>query len=101
MYDNAARIYIPAQQNDDGIALRRNESQHKDVLTSTIVTFGRRLSQRALGVQNNFFVFRADKVIDDVRRRGVAPRIAEPFSTYQTFHNGCWRMDATVADLER
>ncbi len=100
MYDNAC-MYIPAQQNDDGIALCRNESQHKDVLTSTIITFGRRLSQRALGVQNNFLVFRANKVIDDVRRRGVAPGITEPFGTYQTFHNGCWGMDATIADLER
>ena len=43
MYDNVG-VYVPAQQNDDRIALCRDETQHEDILASTVITFGRRLS---------------------------------------------------------
>lgn len=57
---------VPAEQDDDCIALGGNESEHKHILASTVVALRNRLPKRALGMENDFFMFRTDKVINDM-----------------------------------
>lgn len=59
-------ICVPAEQDHDCVALGGDESQHKHILAATIVALGDRFPQRTLGVENDFFMFRANKVIDNM-----------------------------------
>lgn len=58
--------YIPAEKNDDGIALCRNEAKHEHVLTTTVVAFRCSFSQGTFGVKDDFLVFGSDKMINNV-----------------------------------
>lgn len=68
----------PTEQNDNGVALGRNEPKHEHIFAATVVAFGGGLAQRALGVENDLLVFRAHKMVDNVRRGGVSTRVAKP-----------------------
>lgn len=70
--------YIPAKQDDDGIALGGDETKHEDVLASTIVALGRRFSQGALGVKDDFLVLCSNEMVHYVRCRRVTARVAKP-----------------------
>jgi hypothetical protein len=48
------------------------------------LTFRCRLPESALLVKDDLFVLRLDQVINDVRRRSVAPGVAEPFAAVKT-----------------
>ena len=46
--------HLPAEQNDDGVALSRDKAKHKHVVAAAVVAFWRGFSQGALSVQNDF-----------------------------------------------
>ncbi len=58
--------YSPAKKDDDSVALGRNEAEHEDVLAATVVALRRGLSKGTFCVQNDFFVFSAHEVVNDV-----------------------------------
>ena len=89
----------PAEQNDDGVALRGDKAKHENVFAAAIVTFWRGFSQGALSVQNDFLVFSAHEMVDDMRGRCIASGIAEPLGADQTLDDGCRRMNATVTKI--
>lgn len=90
---------LPAQQHDDGITLRRNEPKHKDVLTTAIVAFRRRLAKRGLGMQNDFLMLSAHEMIDNMRGGSVPAGIAEPFAADEALHNRGWVVNTTVTGV--
>ena len=47
-------------------------------------------------MKNDFLVFSAHKMIDDVRSGRVSSRVAEPFGTYKALDYRCWRMNSAV-----
>jgi hypothetical protein len=51
---------------------------------NTQLTFWDRLAERTVPVQNHLLVLGLDQVVDDMRRRRIAPGIAEPLVTRQT-----------------
>lgn len=48
-------------------------------------------------MQDNLFMFRPDKMVDNMRRRCVPTRVAEPFGTHKAFHYGGRRVYTAVA----
>lgn len=57
---------VPTEQNDYGVALSRDETEHEHVLAPTVVTLRRRLSEWTLSMENNLLMFRADEMVHDV-----------------------------------
>jgi hypothetical protein len=56
----------PAEENNNGVTFRRDETKHKNVFAAAIVALGRCLAQRALCVQDDLLMLGTDEVIDDV-----------------------------------
>lgn len=77
----------PAEQDHNCVALCRNEPEHKDILAAAVVALRNGLPERAFTVENDLLVLGADKMIDDVRRGGIAPRIAEPLGADEALHH--------------
>lgn len=75
----------PAEQNDDGIALCRDEAKHENILASTVITLWSGLSQWTFCVKDYFLVLGAHKVINNMRRRCISSGIAEPLGANKTF----------------
>ena len=69
---------LAAEQDDDRVALGRDETEHENVLAAAVVALGRRLAERRFGVEHNLAVLRAHEVVDDVRGRRRAAGVAEP-----------------------
>jgi hypothetical protein len=88
--------HVPAEENDDGVALGGDEPQHENILASTVIALGGGLPQRTLCVENDLFVFSAHEMVHDVRRRGVTSGVTEPLGADEAFDDGCGRVNATV-----
>lgn len=88
---------VPTQQHHDRVALGGNKSEHEHILAAAVVALGGSLPERALCVQDDFFMLCTHEVVHDVRRRRVAARVAEPFRTDEAFHDRSRRVDAAVA----
>jgi hypothetical protein len=58
--------HAPTEKDDDGVALRRDETKHEHIFAAAVVTLWGRFTQGALGMQNDLLVFRAHEVVDDV-----------------------------------
>ena len=48
-------------------------------------------------MEDDFLVFGSDQVIDNMRGRRIAARIAEPLCTYETLYDGGRVVDAAIA----
>lgn len=48
-------------------------------------------------MEDDLLMFRANEMVDDVRRRRVSARVAEPFGAHEAFDHGRGVVDATVA----
>ena len=94
-----AMEHVPAEQNDDGVALSGDKAKHEHVFAAAVVTFWRGFAQGAFGVQNDFLVFSAHEMVDDMRGRCIASGVAEPLGADQTLDERCKRMNATVAKI--
>lgn len=80
-------MHAPAEQDHDCVTLGRNEPEHEHILATAVVALRNGLPERAFAVKNDLLVLRADKVIDDVRRGGIAPGIAEPLGADEALHH--------------
>ncbi len=80
-------MHAPAKQNHNCIALGGNEPEHEHILATAVVAFWNGLPERALAVENDLLVFGADKVIDNMRRGGIAPGVAEPLGADEALHH--------------
>lgn len=90
-------INLPAQQHYDGVTFGGDEAEHEYVLRAAVVAFWRGFSERALSMQNDFFMFGANEVIHNVGCRGIAASVAKPLGTNETFDDRSWRVYAAVA----
>lgn len=99
MSDTWSHWNSPAEQNDDGIAFSGDKPKHENVFAAAIVTFWRGFSQGALRVQNDFLVFSAHEMVDDMGGRCIASRIAEPLGADQTLDDRGRRVNATVTKI--
>jgi mannose-1-phosphate guanylyltransferase len=88
---------IPAKKDNNSVALCWDETEEKDVLGATVVALWSCVAQRRFGVECYFLVLGADKVVDDVRARRVATRVAEPFAAHEALHDAGRIVDAAVA----
>jgi hypothetical protein len=57
---------IPAQQDNDGIALGGDEAEQEDVLASTVVALEGSFSEGRKGVEHDFLVLGTHKMVNDV-----------------------------------
>jgi hypothetical protein len=48
-------------------------------------------------MQDDFLMLGTNEVVDDVRGRGIATRVAEPFGTDETLYDGGWVVYSAVA----
>ncbi len=87
----------PTKKDDDGITLCWYKSKHKHVLAAAIVALWSGLSQRTFCVKDDFLVFSADKMVNDVGRRCVTTRVAKPLGTDEALDDRGRRVNATVA----
>lgn len=71
---------MTTKQNHDSVRLSRNEAKKKNVLSAAVVALEDGVSERAAGVELNFFVPCSDEVVNDVGGRGVASGAAEPLA---------------------
>jgi len=69
---------LAAKEDHHGVRFGGNETEEEDILGTTVVTFEDCIAERRSWVKLDFLVPRADKVIDNVRRGGVATRAAKP-----------------------
>lgn len=70
--------WLTAEKDDDGVGLGGYEAEQENVLCAAVVAFENGVAERGEGVQLNLLVAGADKVVDDVRGRGIATGAAEP-----------------------
>jgi len=95
--ERSSRNHSPTEQDNNRITFGRNEAKHKHVLAATVVALGCGLAEGALGMQDDFLVLGTNEVIDDVRGRGIATRVAEPFGADETLYDGGRVVNPTVA----
>lgn len=88
----------PAEKDDDGIAFGGDETEGKDVLRSTRVALGCSLSERRFGMQRDLLVLGANEVVNDVRTRGRAARVAEPLVADEALDDAGGVVDTAVAE---
>ena len=67
-----ARARITAQQHDDTLRLRRNETQQKHVAAAAIVALENGLTERTVGMELHLLMLGAHQMRDNVGTRGVA-----------------------------
>jgi len=66
VYDIGKSDNSPTKQDNHSITFGGNESQHKNILATTVVAFGSRFTKRTLSVEDDFLVLGANEVIDNV-----------------------------------
>jgi hypothetical protein len=57
---------LATEQDDDGVGFSWDEAEEEDVFGAAVVAFGCCLAEWGFGVEDDFFVFGADEVVDDV-----------------------------------
>lgn len=87
---------MPTEKHNDRITLCRDEAEHKDVLATAVIALGNGLAQRTLCVQDNLLMLGSDEMVDNMRGRSIAARVAEPLRADETFHDRGGGVYATV-----
>jgi hypothetical protein len=87
---------LATQQDNHSVRLGRNEPKDESIFGPTVVAFEYSVAKRRFGVKLDFFVSRADKMVDNMRRRPVATSTAKPFVAGKALDDAAWRMYTAI-----
>lgn len=82
------RAWLTTEEDDDRVALGRDEAEHENVLAAAVVALGRRLAEGRFGVKHDLAVLSPNEVVDNVRSRCRAAGVAEPLVAEEALASG-------------